>query len=209
MIRLYENPGWGSAIVELQLVFYAMPHELVPAGEIYDNAADRATLARINPVMQVPTVILADGQVMTESAALTLYLADLAGNDALVPGPTAPERAAFLRWLIFIVAAIYPSFAYADMPERFVPAPDGEAFTARVIEHRKAMWRVMEAEAIARGGPWFLGGRMTAIDLYLACMVHWRPRQDWFRAETPHLMRAAEAASALPVLAGVMTRNFG
>ena len=31
MIRLYENPGWGSAIVELQLLFYGMPHELVAA----------------------------------------------------------------------------------------------------------------------------------------------------------------------------------
>ena len=209
MIRLYENPGWGSAIVELQLVFYGMPHELVAAGEIYDDPAARAALSVINPLIQVPTVILADGQVMTESAALTLYLADLAEGEALVPGPAAPERAEFLRWLIFLVAAIYPSFAYADVPERFVPEAEGEAFTARVIAHRQAMWLVMEDEAAKRGGPWFLGARMTAIDLYLACMVHWRPRQDWFRAHTPHLMQAAERASALPVLTWAMQRNFG
>lgn len=95
MVRLYENPGWGSAIVELQLVFYAVPHDLVAAGNIHDNEADRAALARINPLMHLPTVVLADGQVMTKSADLSLHLADLAQSDAPVPGPKAPERAAF------------------------------------------------------------------------------------------------------------------
>jgi hypothetical protein len=32
----------------------------------------------------------------------------------------APERAKFLRWLVFIVANIYPTFTYADDPSRFV-----------------------------------------------------------------------------------------
>lgn len=207
-MRLFENPGWGSAIVEVQLAFYAMPVELVTAGDLFEDVAAREALARVNPLMQVPALVLPDGQVMTESAAITLLLADMAGSEGLVPGSGAPERAAFLRWLIFIVAAIYPSFAYGDMPERFVPEGQGEAFQARVIEHRKAMWRVMEAETATRGGPWFLGPRMTAIDLYLGCMVHWRPREDWFRTETPHLWRLAEAVQTLPALAQAYRRNF-
>ena len=53
-------------------------------------------------------------------AAITLLLADIAGNDSLVPAPGAPERGKFLRWLVFIVANIYPTFTYADDPSRFV-----------------------------------------------------------------------------------------
>lgn len=208
-MQLYENPGWGSAIVDVQLAFYGMDVDLVTAGDLYADAGAREALAILNPLMQVPTLVLSDGQVMTESAAITLLLADMAESDALVPGPGAAERAGFLRWLIFIVAAIYPSFAYADSPERFVPPEAAPAFEDRVIVHRKAMWRVMEAEAALRDGPYFLGKRLTAIDIYLGCMVHWRPREEWFRTETPNLWRAAEAAQALPKLADAYRRNFG
>jgi glutathione S-transferase len=50
---------------------------------------------------------------------------------------------------------------------------------------------------------------MTAIDFYLACMVHWKPQEDWFKAETPTLWRAAEAVRALPQVAEAYKRNFG
>ena len=209
MIRLYENPGWGSAIVELQLAFYGMAFELVPAGGVTDPVQVQRALAGVNPLAQVPALILPSGEVMTETAAITLYLADLTGSDALVPGATAAERAGFLRWLIFLVAAVYPSFAYGDVPERFVPGTGAAEFRQKVIDHRKSMWRVMEAEAVRRDGRYFLGRRMTAIDFYLVCMLRWTPGIAWFQAETPNLWRAAERAAALPVLAQVLTRNFG
>ena len=84
----------------------------------------------------------------------------------------------------------------------------GESYQLNVIEHRKTLWKVMEAEAVRRGGPFFLGKRMTAIDFFLACMVHWRPREEWFKAETPSLWRAAEAVWALPKVAQAYQRNF-
>jgi GST-like protein len=182
MIQLYENPGWGSAIVELQLAFYGMPYRLIPVGNLFEDPDARATLAKVNPQVQVPTLVLPDGQVITQSAAITLLLADLAQSEALVPPPHAPERAAFLRWLIFIVAAIYPGFFYADVPGRFVPVDQSDAFKAKVVEHLQSSWREIEAETARHGGPFFLGKRMTAIDFFLACMVHWRPGQDWFQA---------------------------
>lgn len=207
---LYENPGWGSAIVEAQLAVYGLPYRLIPAGGTSSAAAVQKAMRGVNPVCQVPALILPDGQVMTESAAMTLYLADVARVDVLVPGAAAPERAAFLRWLIFLVAAVYPSFAYGDVPTRFVPADGADAFQARVIEHRKAMWRVMEAEAVAKAaGPWFLGARFSAIDVYLAVMTRWRPGPAWFQDETPRLWVCGMAAAAQADIATVMARNFG
>lgn len=209
MIQLYENPGWGSAIVELQLAFYGLPHALVTAGNVHQDPIARAALGKVNPLIQVPTMVLPDGEVMTESAAISLLLADLAKSDALVPKARSKHRAAFLRWLIFLVASIYPSFVYSDVPERFVKGNGGEEYQLNVIEHRKSLWKVMDAEAERRGGPFFLGKRMTAIDFFLACMVHWRPREDWFKAETPHLWRAAEQVWALPQIGDTYKRNFG
>lgn len=32
--RLYQNPGWGSAIIEAQLAVYGLPYDLVSAGGV-------------------------------------------------------------------------------------------------------------------------------------------------------------------------------
>lgn len=206
-IVLFGNPGWGSAIVEAQLAFYGLPFRFEATGDLFESAEARARLRPLNPVAQVPTLVLADGQVMTESAAITLHLADLTGRDDLVPGPAAPERAAFLRWLVFLVANIYPTFTYADDPARFVKADEAtrQAFRAEVDAYAQRLWQAVEA---ASGTPWFLGGRMCALDIYLAVMTKWRPRRAWFAAHAPKLLAAGDAAAALPALQPVMARNF-
>lgn len=206
---LYGRPGWGSALVELQLAYYRLPYRLEIVGDIYRDADARAALLALNPRGQVPVLDLPDGQRMTESAAMTLHLADLAQSDALVPGPQAPERAAFLRWLIFIVANIYPTFTFADVPTRFVDddraAPD---FVARVNLYAKTLWGEMEAEAARQGGPWFLGARFSAIDLYIAVMREWRPGRAWFAATAPRLHAIAEAVWQRKDCAKALAVNF-
>jgi GST-like protein len=207
-MKLYENPGWGSAIIEAQLAILGLPCEMVTAGDVFDDATALAKLKTINPLGQIPTLVLDDGQVMTESAAMTLYLSELACSDVLVPPPGSPDRPAFLRWLIFIVANIYPCFTFADVPTRFVPEPGAEAYRARVTDHATQLWKIAATEATSRGGPWFLGARFSAIDVYIAVMVHWRPRRAAFERETPILAEIAARAAARPDMAAVMQRNF-
>ena len=45
-MKLYQNPGWGSAIVEAQLAILNLPVTLIAAGDIYADPAARAALAR-------------------------------------------------------------------------------------------------------------------------------------------------------------------
>jgi len=203
---LYANPGWGSAIVEAQLAHYGLPMQLVDVGNLFESAPARERLLPLNPVVQVPTLVLPDGRVMTESAAITLLLADLTGRDDLVPGPAAPERAVFLRWLVFLVANVYPTFTYADDPTRFVKTAGAEqAFRAEVDAYAQRLWRAVEAAA---GAPHFLGARLSALDLYVAVMTRWRPRRAWFAEHAPKLHACAQRADADPHWAAVLARNF-
>lgn len=204
---LYGEPGWGSAIIEAQLAHYQLPFRFESVGNLFADEAARERLRRLNPVVQVPTLVLPDGQVMTESAAITLHLADRTGRDDLVPGPAAPERAAFLRWLVFLVANVYPTFTYADDPTRFVKAGDEAAkgFRSEVDTYAQRLWQMVEGAA---RGPWFLGERLSAIDLYLAVMTRWRPKAEWFEQHAPRVLAAGRAAAALPAVAPVMARNF-
>ncbi len=203
---LHGNPGWGSALVEAQLDWYGLSWRYQASGDLFASAEARERLRALNPLSQVPVLELPDGTVMTESAAITLHLADRSGRDDLVPGPTAPERAAFLRWLVFLVANVYPTFTYADEPTRFVKdAAAAKAFRAEVDAYAQRLWLAMEGAA---GAPWFLGARCSAIDIYLAVMTRWRPRRDWFAQQAPKLHAAALRADALPALAPMLARNF-
>ncbi len=203
---LHGRPGWGSAIVEAQLAWYGLPYRIEESGDLFDSEEARDKLRPLNPLTQVPTLVLPDGQVMTESAAITLHLADLTGRDDLVPGPKASERAAFLRWLVYLVANIYPTFTYADEPSRFVKAEGaGEGFRAEVDTYARRLWGIVEGAA---GRPCFLGERFSALDIYLAVMTQWRPRPKWFAENAPMISAAAQRAAALAALAPVMERNF-
>lgn len=203
---LHARTGWGSAIVEAQLAFYGLPYRLEEAGDLFDSAEARDKLRPLNPLTQVPVLVRPDGTVLTESAAITLHLADLTGRDDLVPGPQSPQRAAFLRWLVFLVANIYPTFTYADIPTRFVKDEQAaDAFVQEVNTYGRRLWGMVEGAAAA---PWFLGERFSALDIFLAVMTRWRPGPAWFAENAPLLAGAAAGASALPSLAGVMARNF-
>lgn len=203
--RLLGQKGYGSVIAEAAFAIAGI--EIAIEDIDYESPGpDRDRLLSLNPLGQVPTLIMPDGSVMTESAAIVLHVADLAPQAGLVPAPDDPNRPRFLRWLVFLVAAVYPTFTYGDRPERWLPghAEAGDALTSANIEHRKTLYRHMEAHA---GAPYFLGAKASLIDIYLWAMNHWRPRQAWFAAETPKLHAIAETMRRAPWIATVAQRN--
>jgi GST-like protein len=204
--KLYAVPGWGSVLVETQLAWYGLPYEIVDVNDLFKSAEARQRVGEVNPLVQVPTLVLPDATVMTESAAITLHLADLSGSDELVPPAGDSTRATFLRWLIFLVANIYPTFTFADDPSRFVPVESAQqAFRNSVDLYAQRLWRLVDAAAHA---PWFLGEQFSAIDIYIATMTRWRPRRPWFADNCPTLTTIATRADAEPRLKKIWQRNF-
>jgi GST-like protein len=206
MYKLFANPGWGSVLVEAQLAWYGLPYETEDVGDIFQSAAARDRLKPYNQIHQVPTLILRDGAVMTESAAITLHLADVAASSELVPAATEGVRPQFLRWLVYLVANIYPCFTYADDPSRFVTdEAEQERFRQKVDAYQKRLWTIVEEQAQA---PRFFGPRFTALDIFIGAMTHWRPRRAWFEGNAPKLLAIAREADKVEKLATVWRRNF-
>ncbi len=146
-----------------------------------------------------------DGTVMTESAAITLLLADITGEDSLVPAPGDATRAAFLRWLVFIVANVYPTYTYGDDPARFVPVDSAQKpFEDTVLAYARKLYEQLEAVA---GAPWFLGERFSAIDIYVCAMTRWQPKRQWFAEHASKLHDIAEATQEQEKLRPVWARN--
>jgi len=205
MYTLFARAGWGSQIVEAQLAWYGLTYQLEEVDDLFVSAPAREKLSAINPLAQLPTLLLPDGGVMTESAAITLHLAEIAKGESLAPAPADPPRPKFLRWLIFLVANIYPTFTYADDPSRFV-ADEGarKGFKYNVNRYGERLWGMVEDAALA---PWFLGEAFSALDVYIAAMSQWRPGRAWFADHAPKLTAIAARTDALPALVPVWRRN--
>jgi GST-like protein len=204
-LTLVGSKGCGNVIVEIASALAGVPLRL----EEVDYAAGSATRSRllqVNPLGQVPALLLPDGSVMTESLAMIHYLNDLAPQAGLVPPPGTAERTAFLRWSTFIVAAIYPTFTYGDEPAKWVEDVQGaRQLRESTDRHREKLWQQVEAEVRE---PWFLGERRSALDIYIAVMTRWRPGVLWFAKRTPKLGALAQKTAAIPEVAAIIKRHF-
>lgn len=203
---VYGSPGYGSTIVEGALELLGLPWAPAEAGP---NGApeEQARLQALNPLKQTPVLVTPDGRVMTESAAILIWLGDLHSESGLTPSPDAPERADFLRWMAFIPAQIYPMYLLKDHPGRWVRGADaGDELREAAVEQIRRAWAAMEDQVTP--APWILGPRMSLLDLYVAIVSRWTPRRRWFRQACPKLHAVAERVDALPELQAFWAARF-
>lgn len=205
---LHAAKGGGSMVVECALEVARLPYQL--AWVDWDDVGPGSkVLAPLNPLGQIPTLELPDGTVLTESAAMVLHVAERVPEAGLAPPPGDPARPAFLRWLLFLNAAVYPTFTYGDDPARWVEGDEASAARLRrsTDAHREKLLGWLDRDVV--GAPWFLGERFSALDLYLWTITLWRPGRAWFAEHAPKLHAIALAAERLPAVAGVQARNRG
>ncbi len=113
--------------------------------------------------MPVPTLELENGAIVTETAAIALMVLDRRPD--LAPPVGQAERQQFQRLLIWFVANVYPTFTYADYPERWVPdAP--EQLKKNCIEYRKSLYLWFDSQLSA--SPYAFGQQLTLLDVYIA-----------------------------------------
>lgn len=176
-------------------------------GEPYDlNVIDTKTEQQlqpayraINPMGKVPA-LEHEGQVITEVGAICLYLADAFPKSGLAPAIGDPMRGPYVRWMFFQGNCFEPAIIDKAMqrePGLRAMSPYGEFdMTVDVV-----------AKAIK--GPWFLGEKFTALDVYFGSAIRWttqfgllpsRPEFQSYIArlvERPAAKRAAARDAAL------------
>lgn len=205
MYTLYARPGLGSTAVEALLALLDLPHRL----ELVDRGPDGnppAAYFGINPLGQIPALRLPSGEVMTESAAILIHLADSDEKHRYAPPPGSPLRPRFLRWMIFLATNTYMTDLRIFYPWRYTTDPGGaDAVKQAAIERFEEEWRVF-AEALGQG-PFILGDRMSAADIYAAMLAAWHPDLPGFFARNPSLKAYCGRVTAIPPIGEIWARN--
>lgn len=169
--KLYSHDRSGGFAVEAALVKAAAPFELsvVDTNKGEQNAADFVAL---NPMRQVPALLLPDGTLMTESAAMLIHLAAAFPGQGLAPPPATGSHARFLRWLVFMAVNVYEGDLRYFYSDRYTSDPAGsEGVKTAAAAHMRRSFAVLE-QALS---PFVAGPDLSVADAYLAMLVQWSP----------------------------------
>ncbi len=176
MIKVYGVPGWGSTISELMLTLADIPYQFFDVSGFDHEGTSRELLKTLNPLCQIPTLALENDEIMTETAAIALMVLDRRPD--LAPPVGRAERQLFQRLLVWLVANVYPTFTFADYPERWAPdAP--EQLKKNVIEYRKSLYIWLNSQLTAE--PYAFGEQLTLVAVIFALCAHGGLGMNGFR----------------------------
>jgi GST-like protein len=204
---IYGALGSGSVPVEATLTLLGQPYAVIEA-PTWEGQAQQAKVAGVNPLKQIPALVTPDGETITESAAILIWLADNHPQARLAPSPDSPLRAQFLRWMVYVPAAIYSLFWVRDDPSRLVgPDPALQARVKAATAERIAdCWAMMERQVTP--GRYLLGDDLTVLDLYVAVVSRWGPRRRRFYEVAPRMSQVVRRVDADPRLAAFWAERF-
>jgi len=203
--RLYGCHRCGSMMVEAALEEIGAPYDLVELE--YNGPEHRSEQYRkLNPLARVPVLMLPDGTVVTESAAILLALAHRHPKAGLLPPEGSPEMASMLRWLLFLSNNVYEAVGRDDYPERYVASESARLeVRERAVADMKRFWMMVEQNL--KPAPFALGKRFSALDLYIANLSEWIMR-DWIHANCPRIKRLVARVAKRPRVQSVWRRHF-
>ena len=204
---LYGDKGSGAFCVEAALAEAGVPYAFKDVALEKDEQRS-AEFRAINPSGKIPALQMPSGDIVTETSALLVVLAERHPEAGLLPSVGSPARAQALRWIAFLASEVYPMVEIADYPTRL--APEGAAAEA---VHKAAQARIrdrMLAVEQAVATPWLLPGGFSAVDIYAAMFSRWREcRVDgWRERHIPRICAIAAAVSQRPRVGPVFMKHF-
>jgi GST-like protein len=206
MITLYGARASGSVAVEATLTLLGIPYKLIEA-ETWAEAAARERVAPANPMRQVPTLVLPSGEIMTESAAILIDLADTHPQAELAPPPGDPLRRQFLRWMVYVPAAIYSLHWIKPDPARIGAPPGMRDAVVEAVHNRIAeCWNIMDAQLSP--GRYLLGDRLSVLDIYVTVISRFGPWRTRFYQAAPKMAEVVRRVDADPRLADFWAARF-
>jgi glutathione S-transferase/GST-like protein len=199
MYKLYWAQGSGAMAPQALFEEIGAAYEKIVID--FDKGEHKsAEFLSVNPMGQIPALVLPDGTLMTETAAMLTQIVDRHPEAKLAPPAGSSERARFLRWLFFLASNVYPTvlrFYYAD---RYSTDPNAaEGIKAAAKSDLDEQFKILD-DALDPG-PYLLGEAFSAADVLLWMLIQWHPDPPRLFEEAPRVKQVAELLLARPAIA--------
>ena len=191
-VTLFHSPNTRSTGALILLEELGADYELHVLNMKTGEQRGAAYLA-VNPMGKVPA-LRHGGALVTEQAAVFLYLADLYPEAGLAPAIGDPLRGPYLRWMTFYGSSFEP--ALVDRAMKREPAPPATSPYGDYDTMLKTLTDQLAA------GPWLLGDRFSAADVLWGTALTWTTRFKLV-PETPVITAYTASVNARPAVARV------
>lgn len=202
MYRLHYAPDNASLIIRLVLEELGQPF----ACQLVDRKAEAqrsASYLTLNPNGLIPVLETPDGPVF-ETAAILLWLSGRHG--AMAPAETSPDRAGFLKWLVFTANTLHADLRMLFYPGKYIGGDHGQQAQLRHMMRERLHGHLTRlSNAASERPPWLGAPQPSVLDCYLACLLRWMALypadadRSWFALERyPALHHMAARLERLP-----------
>lgn len=188
-IVLFYNPASRAGAVRILLEELNADYELQMINLQAGDSRKPEFLA-INPMGKIPTIKHGE-VVVTEQAAIYMYLAELYSEAGLSPAVGSALRGPYLRWMVFYGSCFEPALMDRSMkrePTASGTSPYGDSETVLATVNKQLS-----------KGPWFLGDTFTAADVLWGAALMWTT-QFKLVPETPEIKAYLERFNARPAV---------
>lgn len=162
-LTLYTNSMSRGNTVDLLFKLLDVPYQRIELE--YGEQMHTAEYLAINPMGKVPALV--DGEhIITETAAICVYLADKFIEKGLAPAFNSPQRAAYYRWFFFTAGPIEAAFTTHAMGLQLDEAQ-------QKMSGFGSFKRVMDCleTGLSNAAPYICGQQLTAIDVYVGAFL--------------------------------------
>lgn len=164
-MKLYYMPGACSLAAHIVANEAGVPIELVKVDGKTKQTEANDDFLKVNPNGYVPTLVVEDGETMTEAQLVVQYLGDRNPGSGLMPVAGDMARYRVQQWLAFASSELHKSFGVF-----FRPGSTDEAKTA-AREHLARRFGHVDQQLA--GKSYLMGEVFTAADAYLWTILGW------------------------------------
>jgi len=165
-MKLFYVPGTCSLSPHIVLREMGAEFALDKVDRHTKVAASGVNYNQLNPKSYVPGLQLDDGTLLTEGAAIVMYLADQNGGEKVAPKAGTKERYKMQEWLVFISSELHKNFGAL-----FRKSPDP-------VPRETLLKRLDFVAGTLSKQPFLLGQQFSVADAYLFAVLRWSPRVE-------------------------------